>query len=166
MDALLNPHSGLIIWTIATFVCLVLVLTKAAWKPILQGLETREGKIKSDLDRAETSQREAESLRQKFETQLAEAQKTIQNMMAQAKADGEKTRAQILSTAREEAEKALEKGRRDLAGEADRLKSDLRNEVAGLAVKMAEKALGGLIDSKMQEKLLNQSLHDIAEVKR
>src|ERR1051325_5559738 len=104
MDALLQPNTGLVIWTVVTFLCLVLVLTKAAWKPILDGLNNRESKIKSDLERAEEARREAETLRQNFEGQLAVAQKNIQNMMAQAKADGEKTRAQLLADAREEAE--------------------------------------------------------------
>ena len=121
MDALLQPNTGLVIWTVVTFLCLVLILTKAAWKPILDGLNNRESKIKSDLERAEKAQKEAESLRQNFEMQMTEAQKTIQNMMAQAKADGEKTRAQLLSAARDEANKIVEKGRKDLAGETDHL---------------------------------------------
>ena len=166
MDALLQPNTGLVIWTVVTFLCLVLVLTKAAWKPILDGLNSRESKIKSDLERAETAQKEGEALRQKFETQLAEAQKTILSMMSEAKSDGEKMRAQILATAREEAVKIVEKGRKDLAGETDRLKGELRNEVAGLAVMIAEKVLSHSIDHKVQEQVLKDSLKEIAEVKQ
>lgn len=166
MDMLLQPNTGLIIWTIVTFVCLVLVLTKAAWKPILSGLESRENKIKSDLDRAEQAQKDAEALRVKFESQLAEAQRTIQNMMAEAKADGERTRGQMLSTAREEAERVLEKGRRDLVSESDRLKQDLRKDVAGLALELAEKALGQALEPKLQEKLLGDSLKEIVGGKK
>lgn len=166
MDALLQPNTGLIVWTIVTFVALVLVLGKAAWKPILSGLETREKKIKGDLERAESANKEAEALRVKFEAQLSEAQRTIQKMMTEAKAEGEKTKAQLLATARDEAEKLLEKGRRDLAGETDRLKQELRTEVAGLALQMAEKALNRSVDAKVQDELLKDSLKTIAEVKR
>lgn len=166
MDALLNPHSGLVIWTIITFLCLVAILTKAAWKPILNGLESRESKIKNDLDRAEKAQKDAEVLRADFESKLSEAQKTITNMMQEARADGEKTRAQILSAARAEAEKLLEKGRKDLAGETDRLKSELRNEVTSLAVVMAQKVLEKSVDPKIQEEVLKKSLKEIAEVRK
>lgn len=166
MDLLLQPNTGLVIWTIVTFLLLVLVLTKAVWKPILTGLNNRESKIKSDLERAEKAQKDAEALRQSFEVQMADAQKTIQNMMAQAKADGEKTRAQLLSTARDEAEKIVEKGRKDLVGETDRLKDDLRNEVSGLAVLMAEKVLARSIDAKVQEQILKESLQEIVSSKR
>jgi len=165
MEVLLKPDIGLMVWTGVTFLLVVLVLTKTAWKPILEGLNNRESKIKSDLERAEKAQQEAEGLRQKFEAQLAEAQKNIQNMMAQAKSDGEKTRAQILAAAREEAEKIVEKGRKDLTGETDRLKKELRNEVAGLALQIAEKVLPHSMDHKLQEQILKDSLKEIAEVK-
>src|SRR6185436_8913442 len=85
MDNILNPDLGLILTTIVTFLLLVFILKKAAWKPILDGINQREGKIRSDLDRAEKAQADAEGLRQKYESQLTDAQKTIQDMVAQAR---------------------------------------------------------------------------------
>jgi len=101
MEKLLQPNTGLMIWTIVTFVLLLLVLTKAAWKPILEGLNQREGKIRSDLERAEQAQKEAETLRLKFESQLAEAQKKVQEMLTHARAESDRSRAQMLATARD-----------------------------------------------------------------
>jgi F-type H+-transporting ATPase subunit b len=46
MEKLLQPDTGLMFWTIVTFLLLVAVLTKAAWKPILEGLNKREGKTR------------------------------------------------------------------------------------------------------------------------
>lgn len=166
MDKLLQPDTGLIIWTWVTFIILSLVLAKAAWKPILTGLGEREGKIRSDLERAEKSQADAELLRQKYETQLAEAQRTIQEMVTQAKKDGERTRAELLAAAKEESEKILEKGRRDLAGETDRLKGELRGELAGLSVAIAEKILNRSVDKNVQEDVLKESLKSLAEVRK
>lgn len=166
MDSLLQPHTGLIIWTICTFVVLMIVLGKFAWKPILGGINAREGKIKNDLDRAEKAQKEAENLRVKFETQLAEAQKSIQEMMNQARSDAEKSRAQLLETTRQEADKLLEKGKKDLAGETEKLKADLQKEVAGLSVSIAEKILHRSVDQKVQSQVLEESLKSLQGVKR
>ena len=166
MDKLLNPDIGLMVWTVVTFLVLVLILKKAAWKPILDGLEKREGRIRSDLDRAEKAQAEAEDLRRRYETQLAEAQRRIQEMVNQAKADGDRTRAEIIAEAKAESERLLEKGRRDLEGEAERLKGELKKDVAGLSVTMAEKILARSVDPKLQEEILSQSLSEISEVKR
>ena len=46
MENLLNPDTGLIIWTIVTFVVLVLLLSKVAWKPLLAALKEREDGIR------------------------------------------------------------------------------------------------------------------------
>jgi len=154
------------IWTVVTFLLLVLVLTKAAWRPILKGLETREGKIKGDLDRAEKSQTEAEALRLKYETQLADAQKTIQDMVNLARVQGEKTRSGILASAKEESEKILERGRSELAGETERLKGELRGEVANLSVEIAEKILQKSVDKKVQEQVLADSLKSLKGVNK
>lgn len=165
MEKLLQPDFGLMFWTVVTFLLLVLVLKKAAWKPIIDGLNQREGKIRGDLDRAETAQREAEALRLKYEGQLADAQKTIQDLVAQARADGERTRAQLTAAAKEESEKILAKGRKDLSMETDRLKEELRKEVADLSLNMAEKVLERSVDSKVRENVLNDSISKLKAVR-
>jgi len=166
MDKLLQPDTGLVIWTIVTFLCLVLILTKTTWKPILEALNKREGKIRSDLDRAEKSQQEAEALRQKYEAQLAEAQRSIQEMMTRARADADKARAELVGAAKHESERLLEKGRQDLVGETERLKQELRGEVAGLSVSIAEKILNRSVDPKIQQDVLKDSLKSIHEARQ
>ncbi len=162
MDNILKPDVGLMITTIVTFVLLVFVLRKAAWKPILDGIDSREGKIRGDLDRAEKAQKEAEALRQKYESQLSEAQRTIQEMVSQAKKEAERSRGELLAAAKEESQRTLEKGRRDLEGETEKLKSQLRNEVAGLSVAIAEKIVHRAIDQKVQEDVLKDALKNVA----
>ena len=49
---LLQLNPGLMIWTIVTFLVLLLVLRLVAWKPILAMLEARENKIRGDIDTA------------------------------------------------------------------------------------------------------------------
>lgn len=163
MDKLLNPDLGLVITTIVTFVLLVLVLKKAAWKPILDGINQREGKIRGDLDRAEKANTDAQALQQKYETQLNEAQRTIQDMVTQAKKDADRARGELLAAAKEESERVLEKGRKDLAGETDKLKNELRKEVAGLSVLIAEKIVNRAIDTKVQEDVLKEALKNVTE---
>lgn len=164
MDKLLNPDLGLIITTIITFALLVFILKKAAWKPILEGINQREGKIRGDLDRAEKAQVDAEALRQKYESQLTEAQRTIQDMVGQARKDAERARADLLTLAKEESERTLEKGRRDLTGETEKLKSELRTEVAGLSMAIAEKIINRSLDKSVQEDVLKEALKNVKGV--
>ena len=39
MEALIRPEFGLMFWTIACFVLLALVLSKTAWRPLMQAVE-------------------------------------------------------------------------------------------------------------------------------
>ena len=166
MDKLLQPDTGLMIWTVVTFVLLVLVLTKAAWKPILDGINTREQRIREDLDRAEKANADAAAMRARYETQLNEAQRSIQEMVQQARADGERTRAELVAAAKAEAERIVEKGRRDLSGETEKLRAELRNEVAGLSLQIAEKLLQRSLDKNVAAEVLNDAVKTVSEVKR
>jgi F-type H+-transporting ATPase subunit b len=166
MDKLLQPDTGLMIWTLVTFFLVVFILSKTAWKPIISGLNAREGKIKSDLERAEKSQKDAEELRLKFEAQLTQAQKTIQDMMKQARDDAEKSRAHLVESAKAEAERIMQKGRQELAGETEKLKAELQQDVVGLSVAIAEKLLQKSVDQKVQETVLKESFKNLSGVGR
>jgi F-type H+-transporting ATPase subunit b len=162
MDNLLKPDTGLMFWTVVTFLLLVLVLTKTAWRPILEGLEKREKKIKSDLERAEQANRDAEALRQRYESQLADAQKNIQDLISRAKADGETAAARIVESAKEESSKIIARGRQELTLETERLKGELQSEVAGLSLAISERVLRKAVDEKMAREVVAESLQELA----
>ena len=50
---LLNINPGLIIWTIITFLFVLVVLGKFAWNPLLEALHSREQEIADLLKKAE-----------------------------------------------------------------------------------------------------------------
>ena len=166
MDKLLQPDTGLMIWTILTFLIVVFVLGKTAWKPILEGINNRERRIREDIERAEKANAEASALRERYEAQLNEAQRTIQDMVSQARADGERARMELVAAAKAEAERIVEKGRRELAGETDKLRAELRAEVADLSLSLAEKILKRSVDKKLAEEIVNDSVRAVSEVKR
>ena len=58
---LLNVEPGLIIWTVITFVLLLIVLRKVAWGPILIALEQREHTIRNSLEEAQRARQESEN---------------------------------------------------------------------------------------------------------
>jgi F-type H+-transporting ATPase subunit b len=166
MDKLLQPDTGLMIWTVVTFLIVVIVLGKTAWKPILDGINGRERRIREDIERAEKANSEASALRERYEAQLNEAQRTIQNMVSQARVDGERARAELVAAAKAEADRIVEKGRRDLTGETDKLRAELRAEVAGLSLSLAEKILKRSVDKKVADEIVNDSVRAVSEAKR
>src|ERR1051325_778739 len=70
---MLEVNTGLISWTIVTFVLLLIVLRKFAWKPLLEGLQRREERVRTSIERAEQAQKDAERLMEENRQRLAQA---------------------------------------------------------------------------------------------
>lgn len=161
MDKLLNPDIGLTIWTLVTFVVVVLVLGKFAWGPILAALQEREDKIKSDLSAAESARQGAEKSRLDFEAKMAGLKAETQALLSKAQNDAQKMREDMLKAAQDESARLAEKTRQQLAEEQRRLVAQLRGEVASLAVGAAEKILGKAVDKNIQDKALDDASADL-----
>ena len=72
---------GLIIWTLVSFFILLILLKKVAFPPILQGMKKREETIKQQLDEAQKTKKEAETLMEDYKRQLAEARSEAQKII-------------------------------------------------------------------------------------
>ena len=78
---LLDINPGAIFWTTVTFLLLLFVLKKLAWKPILNSLNERENNIRDSIQKAESAQKEAEKLLEENRTNLAKAEEEAQKIM-------------------------------------------------------------------------------------
>src|SRR2546421_11962813 len=58
------------LWTIVVFVLLFLILRKAAWGPMLEGLRKREESIRLAVEEAKLARAETEKIRADFKAQM------------------------------------------------------------------------------------------------
>ena len=161
MEHLLQPDSGLILWTIIIFLGLVFVLKKYTWKPLIDALNGREAGIRKAIDDAQQAQQTAESLKAQYEKHLAEGQSKVDAMLKQAETDAQKLRERLMHEAEEEARRLSEQSRRQLADDKEKLARELRQEAAALSVKVAEKLLKHSITSKDQDALVQGFFKDL-----
>lgn len=161
MENLLNPDTGLIIWTIVSFTLLVLLLGKVAWKPLIAALKEREDGIRKAIGDAADSKKSAEDMKAQLEKELASAQDKAAAMIAQTQKEAQKLREQMLKDAETESRKMLDQTRSQLEEEKQKITRDLRQEVAGLSVKVAEKLLKHSMNNKEQENLVGGFIKDI-----
>jgi F-type H+-transporting ATPase subunit b len=160
MDKLLNPDTGLMVWTVVTFVLVVLVLGRFAWKPILGALEDRENKIREDLKSAEDSRAAAEKMRQDYEREMAAVEARTRELIGAAQKEAQRLREEMLKAAQDESAKLSEKTRQQLAEEQRKLVRELRAEVAAISVGAAEKLLRKSVDKSAQEKFVDEAMAD------
>ena len=163
MEKLIEEFSlGLFFWQTLLFVGLLLLLAKHAWKPILSAVEERENTIKDSLEAAEKAKADMEAVQADNKRILKEARAERDALLAEAK----KTSTQIVNDAKEaaqaEADKIAAAAQEAIQQEKNAAINDLKAQVAGLSVDIAQKVLQGeLADQKKQEQLVEKLVNDI-----
>ncbi|HEX2868951.1 MAG TPA: F0F1 ATP synthase subunit B [Ignavibacteriales bacterium] len=159
--SLLAVNPGLIFWTVVTFVVLLIILKKVAWKPILGVLDERENYIKDSLDRAEKARLEAEKLLEENREALAKTEEEAQKIIAQGREFAEKLKEQIISDSRQEAKKMLEEASAEIRRKNDEAFESLKSQVALIAIQAAEKILKENLDKEKQMHLVDRFIDDL-----
>ena len=160
--SLLSPNPGLIFWTAITFVIVLLILKKIAWGPILTALEEREKGIQSSIDRAHQAKDESEAILRKNKELLAKADAESDRIIREGRDFAEKLRADISQKAQSEAQKMIASAKEEIEQEKRRALDVLRNEVADLAVKGAEKIIKTNLDADIQKRIVDSMIQDLS----
>jgi F-type H+-transporting ATPase subunit b len=155
---LLTPKGGLMLWTLAIFVILMIVLAKFAFKPMLAAVEAREASLQEALDRARTDREEAARLLADHRAQLEAGRTEAQRLIADGRAVSEKMRSDMLDATRLQQAELLDRARRDIDGEKTRAIAELRREAIDLAIAGAGKVIERNLDNEGNRKLVDSFL--------
>lgn len=160
---LLDVNPGLIVWTVITFLVLMFILKKIAWKPILAALDQREAAIKESLEKAERAKDEAQKVLNENQASLAKAEEEAKKLIEQSRQYAQKLKEQMLIDSKEQAQKIVS----DATAEIDRKKeaafNELRSQVAEIAIAAAEKILQENLNKETQNKIVNKYISDITK---
>jgi F-type H+-transporting ATPase subunit b len=138
---LVTPGLGLIVWTTLVFLILVFLLGKFAWKPILNAVHAREEAIDQALKQAEAARAEMGKLQASKEQLLKQAREEREAIVKEGRAMRDAMIAEAKDAASAEAAKILESARTQIHQEKMAAVTELKNQVAQLAIDMAEKVL-------------------------
>ena len=159
---LVSPAIGLIFWMTVTFILLVIILGKFAWKPILQALKEREQKISSSLAMAKQTQEEMKRLKADNEDLLKQAKNERDSIIRDANKMKENIVNEARTKAQNEADKIIESARENIQNEKMAAIVELKNQMAALSIEVAEKILTReLSDKESQKKLMEKDLQSI-----
>jgi F-type H+-transporting ATPase subunit b len=155
----INP--GLMVWTVLTFLVLVIVLSKYAWKPLLKSLQDREDTIRQALEQAERARAEASELLKQNEQNLAKAEEEYQKIIREGKAFAEKLKEEVVAKAHQQAQREIQQAKEEIQRDVDAAKQQLRSEVADLAVMAAGKILDETLDAQKHKKIVDGFLNQL-----
>ncbi len=155
MDTLLTLEPGMLIWTFITFGLLLFVLKKVGWKPLLDALEKREERIHSDIKRAEHAREEAERLLTEHGKLMNDAELEARRLIDEARKTAEKLKAEIVASANEQAAQMTAQAKTEIQREKETALSQLRGEVADLAIMAAGRILQESMDDDRNRRIVD-----------
>jgi F-type H+-transporting ATPase subunit b len=159
---LLTPGTGLIIWQLIVFLLLFFLLSKLAWKPIINSLKERETSIQNALDTAEKARHEMSQLKSDNEKLLKEAREERDRILKEAREVSNRLKEEAQSDAKKSADKIIEDARAAINVEKQAALRDVKAQVAMFSLQIAEKLMKKNLESdKAQKDLVESYVKDI-----
>lgn len=138
---LVTPDFGLLFWQILTFLVVLFILSKFAWKPILSGLKEREESIENALSEARKAKEEMSSLKSDNERLLNEARKERDKMLQDAQQMASTVIADAKERAAREAQALVDAAKAEIEVSKEAALAELKNYLADTSLNIAEKVI-------------------------
>jgi F-type H+-transporting ATPase subunit b len=162
-NPLVQPDPGLFIWTILTFLVLVALLAKFAWRPLLQALESRQESIRKSLDDAQKAQQELERLHAESAEIIRQSRVEADAIVTRSRGDAERLREEMKQKARAEADAIVKNAERQIQLETSRALQQIRREAVDLSVMIASKLIQRNLTKEDNERLIEEALKQVEQ---
>ena len=130
-------------------------------KPLRKGLGERRAKLIETLEQANRARQSAEAKVAEYERKLADSDREIAELLAQAKEANSRERISILAEAQAAADTVGKEARQCADREIERARRELRAETAQMAISMAEERLRKEINSEDHARLVTENLQQM-----
>jgi len=159
---LVTPEPGLVVWTLISFLILLFLLRKFAWKPILGAVGERERSIEQALSQAEAAKEEMARLTSENDQLLKEARAERDQILREARQMKDQIIGEAKEAAQAEGAKMLERARIEIDNQKAIAMADVKNQVATLSIEIAEKILRKQFeDQQKQDQLVADLLKEV-----
>ena len=163
LESWIMPDPGIFLWTIVTFLIVLLILKVKAWGPLVEALENREKQVEDSLKAAEKAIEEAEKVSSDYEQSIKDAQIKSQKIISDSKIAADKIKATIEQTAAVKAESMIENAKEQINSEKENAIKDIRDIAIDLSIDIASKVIEKNIDSEENRRLIEEAMNNIGK---
>ena len=149
---------------LVAFLCVFFTLKKLAWKPVLSSLENRRKRIKDEFELIEKTKQELEALRADYSTKLQKIEDEARVKIQQTIEEGRKIAKDMQDKARVEAQETFEKSKEHLSVEVAKARVTLKQEIAELALQVAEKVIGEKMSTELHQHKALQIIEELEKL--
>ncbi|MCX2741935.1 F0F1 ATP synthase subunit B [Pontibacter anaerobius] len=153
---LVTPGIGLLFWQTVTFLIVLFLLGKFAWKPIMSALNERETSIENALSAAEKAKLEMQALKADNEKLLAEARMERDKILKEASEAANSIVETSKQKANEEGARMIAQAREAIENEKRAAITEVKNMAASLSLEIAEQILKRELSDKTAQQTLAQ----------
>jgi len=147
-----------IIVSALNFAVLLVILSVFAFRPLQRMLAERRTRIEEGLRDAEQARRDREAAEAERVAALQEARREANEILARAQKVAQETRDADIAATKAELERMRERAAEEIQSEKQRAITELRKEVADLALKAAGKVVGETLNSERERRLVDEFL--------
>jgi F-type H+-transporting ATPase subunit b len=147
----------LALWTAVVFLCLLAILARFAWKPLMAGLDRRERGIADQIAQAEAANQQAKQLLGDYQHKLAEARDEVRGIVEQGRRDAEKLGHELIDKAKEEARAEHAQAVKQIEAATDAAVKGLADRSAAMAVELAGKIVRAKLNPADHARLIEQA---------
>lgn len=136
---LVKPEFGLVFWMTLSFLIVVFILSKFAWKPILNSLKERETSIEDALNAAKKAKDEVANMKAENEALLQEARMERNRMMKEARDTKDAIISEARTKAKTESDRLLAIARESIQNEKMSAITELKIRLQHFRLKLQRK---------------------------
>ncbi len=163
--SLIDVVPGLMVWTVVTFLVVLWVLRRFAFRRIQAMIDQRRDRIREALDEADKARAEARELRELVAREREEAKADRERILDESRRQAQRQLDQAREQADADLKERLEKNREELEAENARLREQIRRDVVELTLLASEKVTGKVLDDDDQRRLIDETIAEV-DVKR
>jgi len=161
-SSLASPAIGTVFWTTLIFLMLLVLLWKYAWGPIMKAVKAREDTIHNALDAAEKAREEMKVMQADNEIILRKAREERDKILRDARVAYERMMAEAKEKSQSESDALVRRARELIEREKVSAITEVKREVARLAIEVASKVMGETLKSDTeQQKLIERYIKEI-----
>ncbi len=150
-----------IVATIANLLILTLIVKKFLFKPVQKIMAERKAQVDNLYREAEESIDSAEKSKAEYEKKLEAADETVEGIIRDASKRAEAAREEIIADANRKARETAEKAEREIAQEKKKAINELKNEISGISIEIAENVVGREIDENDHRELIDSFIEKL-----
>jgi F-type H+-transporting ATPase subunit b len=157
-EALFQVNLFQVIIAAANFLLFLAIIWTFAFKPVSKMLADRKARIEQGLKDAEQARNDRENAEAERVATLTEARREANDILARAQKVAQDTRDADIAATKEELERMRERAAAEIEAEKVRAISDVRAEVADLALLAAGRVVGETMSSERERRLVEDFL--------